>query len=111
MATHKVNCAMQKNPNAVTVTVAPFKRDVKDGAPTLIWEADGANTIFPTTDFFAWKTGGTGTLPVRSSDGKTLTLSYTQTVASLWTYMVTIENGGCKVIVDPEVDNDPPGGA
>lgn len=110
MASYKVNCAMQRNPNAVTVTVAPFVRDTKANDVTLTWEADGNNTTFPATDFFAWKTGGPGYLPTRSSDGKTLTLNYTQSAASQWTYMVAIENAGTKVIVDPDIHNDPPGG-
>ncbi len=112
MSDWKVNCMMQKNPNSVTVTVAPFRRDVKDSTPTLVWEANGADTTFPTSNYFAWKNGGPsgGTLPTRSTDGKTLTLAYTYSGSSDWSYMVTIENDGCKVVVDPEIHNDPPNG-
>ena len=111
MANHRINCALQINPNSLTVNVAPFKRDVKDKTPTLTWEAEGNGTTFPATDFFAWKTGGTGSPPSRSADGKTLTVSYTQDTPSLWTYMITLVNGSSKVVIDPEIDNDPPGGA
>lgn len=108
MATWKVNCALQTNPNSLTVTLAPFRRDVPDKTPTIVWEADGNNTAFPSSGFFSWKTGGPGFLPVRSSDGKTLTLSYTQTTTSDWTYEITVANGNETVVVDPEIHNDPP---
>ena len=108
MATWKVNCSMQKNPNAVTVTAAPFRRDVNDTNPTVIWEADGNGTTFPSSDYFAWKTGGTGTLPTRSSDGKSLSLTYTSNSTNTWTYAITVENNGVKVVIDPEIHNDPP---
>ncbi|HEX6099259.1 MAG TPA: hypothetical protein VF432_23295 [Thermoanaerobaculia bacterium] len=108
MATFKVNCSMQKNPNSVTVNVAPFRRDVLDKTPTIEWEADGNGTTFPATNYFSWKSGGPGTLPARSSDGKKLTLAYTQTAPSDWTYAISLENDGVTVDVDPEIHNDPP---
>lgn len=108
MSTWKVNCSMQTNPNSVTVNVAPFRRDVPDKTPTLVWEADGNGTTFPATNFFTWKNGGPGSSPTRSPDGKTLTLSYTQSTPSDWTYAIAIENDGVRVDVDPEIHNDPP---
>jgi hypothetical protein len=98
---------MQKNPNSLTVTVAPFRRDVPDKTPTLVWETNGNGTTFPSTNFFSWKSGGSGT-PVRSSDGRTLTLAYTQTTPSDWTYSIALENDGVRVDIDPEIHNDPP---
>ena len=108
MATWKVNCSMQKNPNSVTVNIAPFRRDVPDAAPTLVWEADGNGTTFPSANFFSWKSGGPGSNPTRSSDGKTLTLTYSNSGPSDWTYKIAIENDGVRVDVDPEIHNDPP---
>jgi hypothetical protein len=100
---------MQKNPNAVTVTIAPFVRDViKDANPTVVWEADGNDTIFPSSNFFSWKSGGPGSNPTRSSDGKTLTLTYSVSSPSTWSYAISLENAGVKVTVDPDIHNDPP---
>lgn len=108
MATVKVNCSMQTNPNSVMVNVAPFQRDVLDKTPTIEWVADGDGTTFPTSNFFSWKSGGPGFLPTRSTDGKKLTLAYTQTAASDWTYAIALENDGVRVDLDPEIHNDPP---
>ena len=109
MATWKVNCSMQKNPNSATVNLAPFRREVPDESPTLVWEADGSGTTFPSSNFFAWKAGGgPGSTPTRSVDGKTLTLTYTNSASSDWSYAIAVENDGVRVDMDPEIHNDPP---
>ena len=103
-----INCLLQKNPSALTVSLAPFRAEVRHrGSVTLVWEAQGVGT-FPESDYFAWKSGGPGSLPQRSSDGKTLTLTYDNTAPSTWSYMITLATGGCTVAIDPDIHNDPP---
>jgi hypothetical protein len=109
MGVHRVNCLIQKNDNALTVSVAPFLREVKDKKPTVIWDANG-DGLFPDRDFFSWKTGGPGSIPVRSPDGKTLTLDYEQASPSNWTYMIRLQAGEAVVTIDPDIHNDPPAG-
>jgi hypothetical protein len=104
-----INCLLQKNPYALTVSLAPFRAEVRyRGSVTLVWEAQGAGT-FPESNFFAWKVGGPGRLPDRSADGKTLTLTYDVPAESTWSYMITLKTGdGATVVIDPDIHNDPP---
>lgn len=109
MGVHRINCLIQKNDNALTVSIAPFVRDVRDRNPTVVWES-GHDTHFPAEQFFNWKVGGPGSIPTRSADGKTLTLTYSQTLASQWSYEIALQTGNVVVTVDPDIHNDPPGG-
>lgn len=109
MATHTVDCVLAIIPN-LTATIAPFTLEVEDKTPTVEWNA-GVATTFPSSNYFSWKSGGPsgGTIPTRSSDGKKLTLSYSQTAESTWTYAITLEIAGTvQVTIDPEIHNDPP---
>jgi hypothetical protein len=98
------------NPFAVTASLAPFVREVPDKTPTVEWNA-APGTVFPTSNYFSWKSGGPGggTIPTRVSSTQ-LSLSYSQSASSTWTYAITLETavGGVKVTVDPEIHNDPP---
>jgi hypothetical protein len=109
MATHRVNCLIQKNDNALTLSIAPFLRDVRDRTPTVIWDAAGDGD-FPETEFFNWKVGGPGSIPTRSANGKTLTLTYNQSDVSDWRYEISLRAGNCVVVIDPDIHNDPPPG-
>ncbi|HYH09470.1 MAG TPA: hypothetical protein VEK11_20655 [Thermoanaerobaculia bacterium] len=108
MADHHINCLLQKNPNALTVSLAPYRQRVgKPGSNTIVWEAQ-SDTTFPASDFFSWKSGGPGYIPTRSTDGKTLTLTYDNTAPATWSYMITLANDTASVVIDPDIHNDPP---
>ena len=109
MAVHRVNCLIQKNDNALTLSIAPFLREVRDKTPTVIWDAAGDGD-FPEEQFFNWKVGGPGSIPTRSADGKTLTLNYSQINVSDWRYEISLRAGNCVVVIDPDIHNDPPPG-
>jgi hypothetical protein len=109
MATHRVNCVIQKNDNALTVSIAPFLREVRDKTPRVIWDVAGDGN-FPEEQFFNWKVGGPGSIPQRSADGKTLTLDYVQTDQSNWSYQIKLQSGNVIVDIDPDIHNDPPPG-
>ena len=85
------------------------------GLTQIIWRTAGPNNpTFPEHHFFRWKTQPAplgGRLPVRSADGRTLTLDYENAGGSVWVYGVAIQNDIVPpILIDPEIDNGPPGG-
>jgi hypothetical protein len=115
MATHTVNINMQVNDSALQLTLSPFKRGVAKGdAQTVVWRC-GHGVQFPATNYFAWKPSAIGTpgLPTRSTDGKTLSITYDNTPSTPnWAYTVAVQDTARTeliVTIDPDIDNDPPG--
>lgn len=81
-------------------------RQNRGTAITITWSAAGNNTFSSSNPFF-WKSStNPGTLPTRSSDGKTLTLNYDMPSTSVnWSYGIKLHN--CNVL-DPEIENQVP---
>lgn len=81
-------------------------RKTKGTHVVINWNANGGNT-FPTSGFFSWKSGSQnpGRLPVRSEDGKTLTLTYDLEATVTWSYNIKLES--CDNF-DPEIENQVP---
>ena len=110
-ADYTINCLLQKNPNAITVTVAPFRQNVqKRGNVQVEWHANG-DAVFPAENFFVWKpNSGPGFNPTRSLDGTKLTITYDLQTPSDWSYTISMAAGDAEVTVDPDIHNDPPPG-
>ncbi len=108
----QVIVVLVKNGNQYSTAVVPGRVPVPPGNQTITWQAAGPDARFPSSNYFQWKTNPpplSGTIPTRSSDGQTLTLSYNNTFGGeVWVYGVTIENDETSINIDPEIDNGPP---
>jgi hypothetical protein len=100
-----------KNGSVYNTAVVPWRVPVPEGNQTITWSVAGPNARFPENNFFWWKTEPPplgGTIPTRSSDGQTLTLSYNNEHGGVWVYGIRVENDETSIAIDPEVDNGPP---
>lgn len=108
----QVTVVIVQNGSQINTAVVPFTVPVPSGNQTITWTAAGADAVFPESSFFNWKTSPaplSGSTPTRSSDGKTLTLSYNNNFSdTVWEYGIRIANSSSNVHIDPEIDNDPP---
>ena len=110
----QVVVVLVKNGSQYNSAVVPFRVPVGRGPQVLTWHASGPNTSFPETNYFWWKTVPPplgGTIPTRSSDGQTLTLSYDNDgPGEVWSYGVAITDGTATINIDPEIENERPPG-
>lgn len=107
----QVIVVLVKNGTQYSTAVVPGSVPVPPGNQTITWSAAGPDARFPSSNYFWWKTDPPplgGTIPTRSSDGQTLTLSYNNEHGGTWVYGVRIENDETSIGIDPEIDNGPP---
>ena len=121
MGTHTIQASVTVANGVLTATIGPVQVDVPNIAAetegqTLQWVITGDEaTVFNPTDYLVWNAPNSPLTPPtvsRSSDGKTLTASYENTVEGSapvqWAYTVNMLHGTQRVRIDPEVDNLPP---
>ena len=109
-----VNVQVQTTGSGIhKVTINPERLRIPPGAKDVIitWKADGPTTFLSGRDGFSWL--DTGTPNVRQVDPTTFESDKfdnpsTGKTAIVWRYLIGVEEGGVKIQVDPEVDNDPP---
>lgn len=109
------NIAVSKRGDAYEVKIVPPVTRVpnNDGDKTakLVWTCSGA--AFSSADPFRWKAGGNSRPDVRPDSGKLVSAEYTKNTSSKsvnWEYEFTIQiAGGPTLVIDPEVENLPPG--
>lgn len=108
----QVIAVLVKNGSQYNTAVVPPTVPVPYDQQTITWSAVGPDARFAASSYFWWKTNPPplgGALPTRSSDGKTLTLTYSNNgTAANWVYGITIENNDTSIGIDPEIDNGPP---
>ena len=94
---------------APPVTRVPNNDDVKDAR--LEWKCSGAT--FVTANPFRWKTNGNPRPDVRLEGDKLVSAEYPKNTGKKsvnWEYEFTIQiAGGPMLVIDPEVENLPPG--
>ncbi len=108
-----VNVQLQTTNGIHKVTIHPERLRIPPKAKDVVitWKASGPTTFLAGKDGFNWL--DTGAPNVQQLDPNTLesdkfdNLS-TTTTEIVWRYLIGVENGGVKIQVDPEVDNDPP---
>lgn len=109
------NITVSKRGEAYEVRIAPPVTRVpnNDGVTTaqLVWTCSGAT--FASADAFRWKTGGNSRPDVRPNGDKLVSAEYTKNTSGKsvnWEYEFTIQiAGGPTLVIDPEVENLPPG--
>ena len=111
----QVIAVLVENGDKFNTAVVPDSVPVPQGMQTIRRIAAGPGTIFSARNYFSWKTSPPplgGALPSRSSDGRTLELTYNNTYDVKWEYALTVENNvSGPIFIDPEIDNVTPSGA
>jgi len=94
---------------APPVTRVPNNDDVKSAQ--LVWKCTGAT--FVSADAFRWKSGGNSRPDVKLDGDRLVSAEYTKNTdrkSVNWEYEFTIQiAGGPTLVIDPEVENLPPG--
>lgn len=109
------NIAVSKRGDAYEVKIVPPVTRVPNNndekTARLVWTCSGAT--FTSADPFRWKSGGNGRPEVRPDGDKLVSAEYTKNVGKKsvnWEYEFAIQiAGGPTLVVDPEVENLPPG--
>ena len=108
-----ITVTLTNRANTIDVGVNPPSARVGHGATAvhLVWTATGPGASFPATNFFRWKGAPAAPAVTRISATQLQSADYVNNGAGeTWQYMVAISNGTITVNIDPEVDNQPPGG-
>lgn len=104
-----VQVPINVNQNPAGISIVPTRANVPHSSNSveLVWNATGAAT-FPSTGFFEWKGSPSGAPTVNFVDSTTLQSDpyVNNGGGSVWSYKIKV-NGAW---VDPEVNNEPPGG-
>ena len=110
------NIAVSKRGDAYEVKIVPpvtrVPNNDADKTAKLVWTCSGAT--FVSADPFRWKSGGNGRPDVRLDGDKLVSAVYPKITevrkSVIWEYEFTIEiAGGPTLVIDPEVENLPPG--
>lgn len=109
-----VNVQIQTTGGVHKVTIHPGRLRIPQGTGiVIVWKAAGPATFLPEPQCFQWLTPSPAPPAVSRTDDNTLTSApYTNNFPEevIWEYMIGVQEGGVKIQVDPEVDNDPPAG-
>jgi len=106
-----VNVQVQTSNGIHKVTIHPERLRIPNGSTSVVitWNASGPTTFLAGNDAFKWLSSGAPA--VTRIDDNTLQsapFDNTGTTEVVWRYLIGVEEGGVKIQVDPEVDNDPP---
>jgi hypothetical protein len=106
-----VNVQVQTANGIHKVTIHPERLRVKRGEQNVVitWKASGPTTFLAGNDAFKWLSAGAPAV-TRVDDRTLQSAPYDNktTTPPVWRYLIGVEEGGVKIQVDPEVDNDPP---
>ena len=111
------NIAVSKRGDAYEVKIVPPvtrvpNNDTTETTAKLVWTCSGAT--FTAADAFRWKGRGNGQPEVRLDGDKLVSAEYKKITdvrkSVSWEYEFTIQvAGGPTLVIDPEVENLPPG--
>lgn len=112
---HTINVNMQTTDGDThKVTIKPSRLRIKNGEQGVVitWSAAGPTTFLQGDAGFKWMPNVGPTPPtVKYIDANTLRSEpYDNTFSTevVWEYQIGVQKDGVKIVVDPEVDNDPP---
>lgn len=109
------NIAVSRRGDAYEVKIVPpvtrVPNNDTDKTARLVWTCSGAT--FLGADPFRWKSGGNGRPDVRLDGDKLVSAEFPKITGKKsvnWEYEFTIQiAGGPMLVIDPEVENLPPG--
>lgn len=106
-----VNVTVQTTNGIHKVNINPERLRVPRGDKNVVitWKASGPTTFLAGNDAFKWLSPNAPAV-TRVDDNTLQSAPYDNdpTTEPVWQYLIGVEEGGVKIQVDPEVDNDPP---
>ena len=98
---------VNKNPQGINIVPTFANVPNSSNAVVLVWSATGSAT-FPNTNYFQWKNNPPGAPNVNWISATELQSDpyFNNGGGSIWSYKINVSG----TFVDPEVNNEPPGG-